>query len=648
MTRRTRQQLATAVTCTSACGGAGGQQVCCRADTNQPLRTPRGCATATDCTPGNQCLETCAGRGGERTCCQAAGAQPEEVAVTCATAGAPCGKLRDRYEVTRSVRACGAPVAGRPGLTTSCSQGPNPEVSNPAPAGYSCRTDCSGLAGSSNCCADAAPHGAWLDDDCQLGVGVAGGRFPRGDFVRAGSNPRVLHFEKRQFCARATDPADGKEKCACTIPGGPASCAPAAADVATRDALVAAFKENVAVGTCGSKQEQGLEAARLAIKKALGVDGLSQPADVGGAAPEWPHPRRVVAAPEKPTSKLVVVFVGDEDDCSSPESASAGIIVNNSGNDACAVDGDKRRFPVQGYRDFLTSLGRPVAGAFIVDATGSPCATPAECQALCGASTCPESCVDGGCVADLQRGSCCDGQCTGSTLVCSAAGLCGGQGPGVRFVELSGLLKEGRAADTVVGSVCSPGEGPIAPVPAPPTPVTSFQRPGFSSILARVAEVVKQPAGLSLPTQPAAAELTLLRIAGADGKTRKTCTGPAAAASPPPVTPAEISAAVAAAEASGADWWFTGGDDTNRAPTGPTKFITLNRTTRNCEANPGETYSADYLGLVPATGCETSADCQAWGGRNIEDWRCCAGFDAAGQCLAPSAVTRGSCLCVAP
>jgi hypothetical protein len=173
-------------------------------------------------------------------------------------------------------------------------------------------------------------------------------------------------------------------------------------------------------------------------------------------------------------------------------------------------------------------------------------------------------------------------------------------------------------------------------------------KPGFSSILERVAEVVKQPIGLKLPTQPAAAPLTLLRIAGADGKTRKTCNGPAPAASPPPTTPADIAAAVAAAEAAAYDWWFTGGDDTNRAPTGPSKFVYLNKLPGNCVANPGETYSADYLGLVPASGCGSPADCQSSLGGKLEDWSCCAGFDQAGACLAPTVVTRGSCLCGGP
>jgi hypothetical protein len=270
--------------------------------------------------------------------------------------------------------------------------------------------------------------------------------------------------------------------------------------------------------------------------------------------------------------------VGDDDDCSSPEDVTRGIIFANSGGDACELDGtlaadQQRRFKLQEYADFLTSLGRPVAGAFIVSAVS-------------------ETCVDSACGA----GTCCDTQCTGNANVCTLAGLCGGQGAGFRFVALEKVLREQKRTDTVLGSVCNPGTAP---------------KPGFSSILERVAEVVKQPVGLELPTQPAAARLTLLRIAGPDGKTRKTCRGPAL----PPLTVAE-------AEAAAFDWWFTGGDDTNRTPTGASRFVFLNLATHACEANPGETYSADYIGLMPIEGCLIDAECQLALGGASQDWLC--------------------------
>lgn len=593
--------LQTTATCSTSCGGAAGQQVCCDSVSSRPLQVARGCTTAADCTAGNSCLETCSLRSGEKTCCAGPGAPAEQAPMACTGVGSACGRIRNRYEVSAAPRLCG--TTG--GVTTSCSIGPDGTASNPAPAGYACRTTCTGAGGTSACC-DAAGT-LWSDPTCDIGVGSAGALYPRGDFVRKGSNARVLHFDKSLFCARATDPTSGGEVCACTLPGGPATCDPPAGADATIQGLITQFEQNVAVGTCGSGQEQGLEAARRAIQKALGLNGLSQPLETSGpdagSAPAWPHPRHVVVPPERATSKLVVVFVGDEDDCSAPEDPTRGIIQGNSGTDACKVDQSlpidaRRAFKVEEYAAFLASLGRPVAGAFVVSADTATCVdgdcTPAECTDPAG---------DTDCAPDPFSG----------------ALTCGGVQAGVRFISkvdadpgLSKLLA-GRGSDTVTGSVCNPSVGTFG---AP------GYVPGFSSVLQRVAEVVKQPAGLRLPTQPAAAQLTLLRIAGLDGKTRKTCVGPA---------PAGTSGAALDAY----DWWFTGGDDTDRTPTGPSRFVFLNRITRNCEANPGETYSADYLGLVPAGGCLTAADCQAAIGGVVEDWTCDLSQGGA----------RGTCLC---
>jgi len=181
-----------------------------------------------------------------------------------------------------------------------------------------------------------------------------------------------------------------------------------------------------------------------------------------------------------------------------------------------------------------------------------------------------------------------------------------------------------KGSDTVAGSVCQAGNT-VASQGPPPT--FSASNAGFSSILKRVAEVVKQPSGLSLPTQPASAELTVLRIVGRDGKTRKTCYGPA-----------EVGTSQAAAQAATPpfDWWFTGADETDKSATGPSRFIFINRTTGGCTADAGETYSADYLGLVPANGCALPADCQAALGTADP------GFHW--SCKAPAGSARGTCL----
>jgi hypothetical protein len=65
----------------------------------------------------------------------------------------------------------------------------------------------------------------------------------------------------------------------------------------------------------------------------------------------------------------------------------------------------------------------------------------------------------------------------------------------------------------------------------------------------------------------------------------------------------------------------------------------------SCIANPGETYSAEYLGQVPAEGCPSpsldetvahaSAECASALGGKPEDWWCYgqSGAGAVGTCL---------------
>jgi hypothetical protein len=433
----------------------------------------------------------------------------------------------------------------------------------------------------SACC--KADGTTWDDATCDIGVGKDRGLYPRGDFVRAGTNERVLHFEKGLFCTLVADP----------LPGDPGhqKCADATSNPTAIADLVTKFKSNVRVGTCGSGQEQGLEASRRAIQKAFKLDGLSQPLEDSGPdagkTPVWPHAK----------SKLVVAYVGDEDDCSSPEDPNTGIIMTLPPvKDACVTDELKRRFPVTGYADFLASLGRPAAGAFIVSAVANDC-------------------VDDTC----HPGLCTDPACT------EAPAVCGGQAEGFRFFDFRTALV-GKNDDTVVGSICNPG---------------AAGAPGFSSILSRIAEVVKQPVGLQLPTLPASGSLIILRITSG-GATRKTCNGPAPSANlAVGAGTTVIAAAVAAAEAANYDWWFTGADDSNRAPTGPSKHIFINRKDNlRCVANPGETYSADYLGLVPAGGCDPDPvlgpiSCATALGGTPDDWTCD---------VSPGA-SRGTCLC---
>jgi hypothetical protein len=192
-------------------------------------------------------------------------------------------------------------------------------------------------------------------------------------------------------------------------------------------------------------------------------------------------------------------------------------------------------------------------------------------------------------------------------------------------------------ADVVAGSICDPD---------------------FGTLLGRIAEIVKPPSGLFLPSQPADGDVTVLRIATADGKTRKTCKGPA---------PAEWTAAQAAGPATPEcpdcpyDWWFTATreqvTDAQKDPTAASPYVYINHDTNSCEASPGETYSAEYIGRLPDNGCtgtgateaeaKQAADdsCVAMLGGRPGDWTCFAGASGDGACAAPTGAVVGTCLC---
>jgi hypothetical protein len=252
--------------------------------------------------------------------------------------------------------------------------------------------------------------------------------------------------------------------------------------------------------------------------------------------------------------------------------------------------------------DYLTGLGRPLGAAFIVSARSS---------------TSDHVCQDETCTPDI----CCDTVCTGSASVCTSD-VCGGQAKGTRLLEAASELRA-HNADVVAGSICDPD---------------------FATILDRIADVVKPPSGLLLPSQPADEKVAVLRIAAANGKTRKTCNGPA---------PATIDAATAAAASF--DWWFTATREqvtaADRHPSAASKYIYINHATNNCEADVGETYSADYLGRLPSTGCqgatadEADSSCVSALGGRAGDWTCFAGTDGAGACVLPTGGVIGTCIC---
>ncbi|HET6437741.1 MAG TPA: hypothetical protein VFG59_06755 [Anaeromyxobacter sp.] len=523
---------------------------------------------------------------------------------TCTAAGA-CPGATSAGSVCCTVNASTA-VAPMKVVQTGC------EKDSDCVAG-TCRTDCTEYLGENACCdptskvpqqtqevpcqtvgapcGDLQTHYRWTaGDSCSPGDAVNGMPYPHGAFVGAAGNPLVIHFDKSLYPA---------------APGGPT---PTNGQGFTASQLMTFFKQNVAAGTCGSGEEQALQAGKLAVVKAL-ANGQRDTYDLAGQAVDspaiWPHP----------DSKLVAVFIGDEDDCSSPEDASAGIVLTgNPGSDACVADqalppDQQKEFSVTSLVNYFTGLDRPLGAAFIVSARAGD-------QDVCQDETCTPA-------------ICCDTACTGNPNVCNSQ-TCGGKAPGTRLLAAADQLR-GAAADVVAGSICDPN---------------------FAAILDRIAEIVKPPTGLLLPSQPADDKVSVLRIAGADGKTRKTCNGPA---------PSSLTAAQAADTGPDKcaqcpyDWWFTASREQltpdEQQPTGASRYVYINHDTMNCEANPGESYSMDYLGRLPASGCtgataeDADAACVATLGGRAGDWTCFAGVDDSNACILPVGGVVGTCVC---
>jgi len=412
------------------------------------------------------------------------------------------------------------------------------------------------------------------------GVAVAGTPFPAGDFVAAAGNAKVLHFTKD---------LDWKN-----WPGTPDP---------KITALISQFQANIDVGICGSGMEQHLEAGRLAVKKALGQDGLKQASGV--TTSDWPHPG----------AKMVVVWVGDEDDCSNPNDPLRSLAFTNAasnpGADVCTTDANKPvdqqvEFKLDDFANYFTSLGRPFGAAFVYSAQVGTCVKNADTgDVVCDAGTCtcqcPSTCASCG---PTQTGECflpgpTDPACSGKATTDNVHS---------RFHQLSSKLR-GKGVNTFEASVCDAN---------------------WSATLQGIANLVTPARGLTLPSQPASSQVAVLRIESADGSTSRFCKGPGP----------------------GFDWDFVDCKTGAAVPAGTTtSCITINhaqnRETGCGEARPGETYIMQYLGVVPEGGClkpageltTESSDCATKLGGANTDWQCY-GATAGGT-------TPGTCVCQA-
>lgn len=382
---------------------------------------------------------------------------------------------------------------------------------------------------------------------CTPGLAVPGAPYPAGTLVASPGNPTVLDFAK-------------------TL--GWASWGTATPDPALTS-LVQQFTQNIRVGSCGSGQEQHLEAARLALQKALAGQ---QPRLAAGT---WPHPG----------SKLVVVWVGDEDDCSSPAAAPLVMAGSTPGADSCVLDKHRpaaaqREIPLSTYADFFAGLVKPggaadLGAAFIVSSARCADGSYAPADSCTGTPSCPVQ----------------------PAATCHAAPVCGGAyAAGERFLALADALRA-RGFGVVEGSVCD-----------------AYPPSSFGPVLSAIADLARPLDALRLPTRPAARALTQLRIVDAGGATRRTC-------------------------APDTEWCFVDCLDASASPAcltaGTSECIAIDEAKGGCVANPGETYSAEYLGMLPAGGCASGTECAQVLGGTASDWTCA--IEAGG--------TRGSCSC---
>ncbi len=610
-----------AATCRSDCPGATGL-VCCRdALPNQPAKGPRRCTLlgqSTECVAGTgaTCALDCNNYWGEKVCCthSAPGLIPPNnpasltEVIPCSVANRACGDLTFHFQSDLSGCVPGAALAQFPYASGDfVSQAPKActgPTDNSCPVGTACRSTCKGLVGLNYCCR--------TDDTIPW-------------------NPRVLHFDKSLY----------------PDPSGTATNRQGF----TRAELMSFFKKNVVVGTCGSGEEQGLAGARLALAKAFSgqqVDTYSTSAikQEGSFPAEWPHDK----------SQMVLVFVGDEDDCSSPPDPSGGVVLydpavmdysvspprvlsGQPGDDACEYDGTggvlaKRYDVASQYVNYFLGQGRPVVAAFIESAAETQCGYDPDGE---GGPLSP--------LPDCSVGKCCQYDCPNvpnSSTTCAGgaahpeysgvsggiAYYCGGQAKATRFFDAASQI-EANGAKVFTGSVCDSN---------------------FAKLLEEISKLSIPPSGLTLPTMPASSEITVLRIIGKDGTTTRRFCGTPAPACPAPPTPCP---------APTAEWWFTATELPPVDPVAVSRHVYINPA-GNCKLNPGETYSAEYIGRLPEGGCVTEADCKrdllGTGDCSSADstscsYTCYAGtkdFGGVNKCVTPTLASPGTCICGAP
>lgn len=402
-------------------------------------------------------------------------------------------------------------------------------------------------------CGDYAEHfEAPLITGCQnpSDIAAAGAMYPQGNFVSKPGNPKVIHLTKDLF-----------------QPGNSAAL----------DGWLAKFKQNLFVGSCGSGEEQHLEAARMAIEKM----------QAGQQCADYPTGCTQTLGNDEflhKNAKLVVVIVGDEDDCSSPKDR----------DNAIPLEPPVANSPMQGYWDSCMYLettdpdphtsvtdianffnGLPVsdfAVGLIDSVADGSCKDAGNGSVICQPGLCTaQSCPTGGNCPDTYVNGC----------------LCSGVSPANRQSAFANLIHN-AGHQVVQGPICDSN---------------------FSATLQAIAKIVVPVDKLHLGSTPAGMDIAQLRIIGTDGKTRKICKGPATDATQiDPSTPA----------AQQYDWYFV--DGSGNFVNSPQPDIKINHNSGGCEANPGESYRFEALGTVAP--CTVEHDCTVAMGGADTDWSC--------------------------
>ncbi|MCC7383738.1 MAG: VWA domain-containing protein [Deltaproteobacteria bacterium] len=248
---------------------------------------------------------------------------------------------------------------------------------------------------------------------------------------------------------------------------------------ATRDAQIAAFRDNVRVGSCGSGAERGLDAMVEALRKAA----------PGGCNEGF----------LRPEANLVIVLVSDEEDTDVPHITPTPI--STLVDEVVRIKGDASKIRV------ATIVGER-------DGVAGRCGQGGTCGSLC--ATPPPDVTPTACAMDSQCGS--DARCDLTAHQCQSRDLqfwnfcwwcsyyaapdCCSANSGARYLEFARAMERAIiAADAAIpASGCTPADRGAAAACL----IDSICQDDFSETLTKIAEQLVDPGDTFTLNPPAA------------------------------------------------------------------------------------------------------------------------------------------------